>query len=87
VPPPREELLLALAYKQLGKADEARRWFDKAEGYYQRHRRAVTAAAPGPLGALAAELADPREQLVGWQTWLELEVLRKEAMQALRVGP
>jgi hypothetical protein len=81
VPPPREELLLALACHQLEKGDEARRWLDRADEWCQRQRRAVTAAAPGPLGAVAAELADPREQPVGWQAWLELEILRREANQ------
>src|SRR5262249_48840296 len=87
---PLDELLLALAYHHLGQADEARRWRDRAAAWMERGQAPVRAAAlagagaSGPLAllpALSGEVADPRKQQLGWAAWLEIQLLRREALQ------
>ena len=84
-----DELLLALAYQKLGQADEARRWRERATAWLERGQAPVRAAvlagagASGPLAllpGLAGEAADPRKQQRGWAAWLELQLLRREAL-------
>jgi tetratricopeptide (TPR) repeat protein len=74
---PRDWLLLALAHHRLGHADEARTWLDKAVRWLD----ASTKDKP----------ADDSFGLhIDWQTWLALQVLRREAestMQAGKAGP
>jgi tetratricopeptide (TPR) repeat protein len=67
-----EELLLALAYQRLGKNDEARHWLTRATAWLDGPQQAVQAAA------------DLRGRGLGWQAWLELEILRREAERLLK---
>jgi tetratricopeptide (TPR) repeat protein len=96
---PYEDLLLALAYHQLKQEDRAQECLVRAVAVLDRVRigAAVTALTGGvltpldsPLLALRAcaalELArvpDARERVVGWQGWIELQVLRREAVATL----
>jgi WD40 repeat protein len=84
--PPAEELLLAWAYldtKQPGKAKalwaKATAWLDQGQ---QTVRAAnVVGALPGglvPGAALFAPPADPRYNPFDWETWHEIDVLRRE---------
>src|SRR5262249_4588486 len=90
-----EELLLALAYQRLGKQDEARRWLTRATAWLDGPRQTVQAAgglASARRGQVAALLtmraswpcADVRGRGLGWQAWLELEILRREAERLLK---
>jgi Flp pilus assembly protein TadD len=83
-----DELLLALAYHQLGRAEEARRWLAKATAWFDRQQMPLRAAAVVAAGAadrwaqLAASAVsppDPRSPALGWEVWLELTLLRHEA--------
>src|SRR5262249_51420831 len=89
-----DELLLALAFHKLDRAEEARRWLAKAQTWMDRYRapaRGVGAVGAGPAGALpalAALVADrPDPRAAGsdakLQNWLEMELLRAEAEAAL----
>jgi Flp pilus assembly protein TadD len=89
---PSDELLLALAYQRLGQADEARRWLAPATAWFDRPQRPVQAAAvagagaagPWPqLPAVAVPPPDPRARTLGWETWLELTLLRREAEETV----
>jgi tetratricopeptide (TPR) repeat protein len=88
-----DELLLALAYQQLGQGRDARRWQDRAAARLESGEAPVragalaAAGAGGPLLVLAAwhsELPDPRRQQLGWEDWLDLQLLRREVRAALR---
>jgi WD40 repeat protein/tetratricopeptide (TPR) repeat protein len=96
---PYEDLLLALAYHQLKQEAKARECLARAVGFLDRVRLSAGVTAltgdllssldsPLPaLGACAAlELAwvpDARERTVGWQGWIELQLLRREAVASL----
>jgi WD40 repeat protein/tRNA A-37 threonylcarbamoyl transferase component Bud32 len=87
-----DELLLALAYHQLGQAGQARRWLERGSTWFDQHRldrcRAVTgllgAVAAGPLPALVV-LAPDRADSRAWQASLELRLLCTEAETVLGV--
>jgi tetratricopeptide (TPR) repeat protein len=88
-----DELLLALAHHDLGQAKASRRWLDKATAWFDRGRASVWAGglsgagASGPLAllpGLVSEVPDPRARQLGWETWLELQVLRREAERVLK---
>src|SRR5262249_47636024 len=92
-----EELLLALAYQRLGKDGEARRWLTRATAWLDGPRQTVQAAGVpasagrGPGEALLTMKAarahgDRRGRGRGWQAWLELEILRREAERLLKAG-
>jgi WD40 repeat protein/serine/threonine protein kinase len=90
---PLEDLLLALAYHRLQKPDEARRCLARAIASLDRPRavtqvsNAVLSGAAGPwtqLPFLHLPHADPRERTLGWQAWLELQILRREAETTLK---
>ena len=57
---------LAMTHHQLGHADEARQWLDKANGRY----RHVIETSSEPLKVTKA---------VDWQDWAYFELLRREA--------
>jgi predicted Zn-dependent protease len=87
-----DELLLALAYHRLGQAEEARRWLAQATAWFDRQQRPLQAAAvagagaAGPwaqLSAVAAGPPDPRARALGWEAWLELTLLRREAEETI----
>jgi hypothetical protein len=90
----RDELLLALAYQQLGQDGESRKWLDQAARWMDRARLPATACGTvgaGPMGVLPVVIAllagrpDPRSSTdndaMRW--WLEMEILRAEAEAAL----
>jgi WD40 repeat protein len=86
---PCEDLLLALTYRKLGREDDARRSLARAVAWLQRERwslragAAVLAGFGGPLAAVQALQQplppDSRERMIDWETWLELQFLRREA--------
>ncbi|HEY7426891.1 MAG TPA: tetratricopeptide repeat protein [Gemmataceae bacterium] len=57
---------LAMTHHQVGHADEARRWLDKANGHY----RHVLETSSEPLKVTKE---------VYWQDWAYFELLRREA--------
>jgi hypothetical protein len=57
---------LALAHQRLGKAEEARRWLGKAQGWLDQYRGGMPARAEEELG-------------LHLHNWLEAHVLRREA--------
>jgi tetratricopeptide (TPR) repeat protein len=59
-------LWLALAYQRLGKAEEARRWPDKAHAWIDQYRNGMPARAEEEFG-------------LHYHNWLEAHVLRREA--------
>jgi hypothetical protein len=59
-------LWLALANQRLGKAEEARRWLSKAQGWLDRYGDGMPARADEELG-------------LHLHNWLEAHVLRREA--------
>jgi WD40 repeat protein/tRNA A-37 threonylcarbamoyl transferase component Bud32 len=67
---PGDWLFLAMAAHQLGKKEEARRWFDKSVKWL------------GPAQA-AKQKAGVGQRLVAWEQWQELDQLRQEAEAAL----
>ena len=65
------------------------RWRDRATAWLDRGQAPVRAAAlagagaSGPLAVLpglSGEAADPRKPQLGWAAWLELQLLRREAL-------
>jgi WD40 repeat protein/tetratricopeptide (TPR) repeat protein len=92
IPAVSDELLLALASRKRGQADEARRWLDRAEAWFAQPgaRAGAGLAGLGPGGLLAslptlAALSgapDPRRVAVGWEAWTELQALLQEAQKA-----
>jgi tetratricopeptide (TPR) repeat protein len=85
--PPAEELLLAWAYLDTKQADKAKEMWTKATAWLDRGQEAVRAAnvagtfpagvLPG-MAALLAPPADPRYNPFDWETWHEIDVLRRE---------
>ncbi len=85
--PPVEELLLAWAYLDTRQADKAKELWTKATAWLDRGQEGVRAAnvvgtlpggvLPG-LAMLFAPPADPRYNAFDWETWHELDVLRRE---------
>jgi hypothetical protein len=79
-PPPVEVLLLAWAYLDTDQADKAKAWLDGQ----QEAVRAADLAGTLPAGALpgVAPLflapTHPRYNAFDWETWHELDVLRRE---------
>ena len=69
---PADWLFLAMAHHRLGRADEARKWLDKASRWIESH----WAAEPGPAA----------RQSSSWQLRLELRLLHREAMTLVN-GP
>ena len=59
-------LWLALAKQRLGKAEEARRWLNKAQAWLDQYRDGMPAGAEGEFG-------------LHLHNWLEAHVLRREA--------
>ncbi len=91
---PFEDLLLALAHHKLAagsgdsrQAQEARECLQRARSALDRHRQTITASA-AVLGAYVAAMQPyngpgPLERTVGWQGWIDLQILRREAEAAL----
>jgi WD40 repeat protein/tRNA A-37 threonylcarbamoyl transferase component Bud32 len=85
--PPAEELLLAWAYLDTKQPDRAREQWAKATAWLDRGQEAMRAAnvavalaagaIPGAV-ALLAPAADPRYDAFDWETWHEIDVLRRE---------
>ena len=85
--PPVEELLLAWAYLDTKQTDKAKEQWTKATSWLDRQQEAVRAAnligtlpggvLPG-MAPLFAAPADPRYNAFDWETWHELDVLRRE---------
>jgi hypothetical protein len=87
--PPVEELLLALACHDWKKPAEAQRWLAKATTWIDRYRQpvrwaahlaAIDVAMLPALSSLVHEPADPRYDPGQWETWHELETLRRETL-------
>jgi WD40 repeat protein len=85
--PPVEELLLAWAYLDTKQHDKAKEMWTKATTWLDRGQEAVRAAnvagaLPGGVLAGVATLgtppADPRYNPFDWETWHEIDVLRRE---------
>jgi tetratricopeptide (TPR) repeat protein len=91
---PSEDLLLALAYHQLKQPDDAKQALARAVNALERTRRqleasnAVLSGNVSPLHLLTGlqqpTLPDWRERMLGWQGWLDLQLLRREAETALQ---
>jgi tetratricopeptide (TPR) repeat protein len=64
-------LWLALAHQRLGKAEEARRWLDKAQAWLDQYRKGRPARAEEDFG-------------LHLHNWLEAHVLRREAEALIR---
>jgi tetratricopeptide (TPR) repeat protein len=90
---PHEDLLLALAYQQLKRPDDAKEALSRAVTALERSRRelaagnALLAGNLSPLhlptGLQQPTSPDWRERALGWQAWLDLQLLRREAEAAL----
>jgi hypothetical protein len=85
--PPVEELLLAWAYLDSKQPDKAKELWTKATAWLERQQETVRAAnvvATLPAGVLPGVTplftapADPRYNAFDWETWHELDVLRRE---------
>jgi hypothetical protein len=85
--PPVEELLLAWAYHETKQADKAKEQWSIATAWLDRGQEADRAAklvgtlSAGKLSGLVplfAPPADPRYNAFDWETWHELDVLRRE---------
>jgi len=86
-PPPVEELLLAWAYLDTDQADKAKVLWAKATAWLDGQQEAVRAAdlagtlpagaLPG-LAPLFVAPTHPRYSAFDWETWHELDVLRRE---------
>jgi tetratricopeptide (TPR) repeat protein len=67
-------LWLALAHQRLGRAEEARRWLDKAKGWLDQYGDRMPSRAEDELG-------------LHLHNWLEAHVLGREAKALLGTGP
>jgi WD40 repeat protein/tRNA A-37 threonylcarbamoyl transferase component Bud32 len=91
--PPVEEVLLALAHHELKQPEEAKKWLAAAEAWADREGTPCEVssllgrlATGNPLHAIAPNLGpplDPRYQWPQWESWLEFEVFRKEAVRTI----
>jgi hypothetical protein len=70
--PPVEELLLAWAYVDTSQADRARAMWAKATAWLDHPPE------PARAGDIAGAPDDPRYNPFDWETWHELDVLRRE---------
>jgi WD40 repeat protein/tRNA A-37 threonylcarbamoyl transferase component Bud32 len=70
--PPVEELLLAWAYLDTDQADKAKALWTKGTAWLDRPGDAPRAAE------VAGEPTDPRYNAFDWETWHEIDVLRRE---------
>jgi eukaryotic-like serine/threonine-protein kinase len=85
-------LLMALACQRLGEIETARLWLGvagtKADRTWDLLRvgRLIAAGScpPGPLGGLQGDVPDPDLERLGWESWLEIHLLRREADALLR---
>ena len=85
---------LALAYHQLKQPDDAKECLARAAAALDRtgHQlgasNAVLSGTVSPLHALTGlqqpTSPDWRERMLGWQGWLDLQLLRREAEPALK---
>ena len=93
-----DELLLALAYGQLGQLDAARRWLAIASTWMDRNRgptRAASALGGGAASLLSAAMAllvyqpDPRSKKDDetMRVWIEMDILRAEVETVLAGTP
>ncbi len=93
----QDELLLALAYHQLGQDAEAHQWLDQARLWLDRPRlttqvsRILAAGSTGTLSTvltacLVPDLPDSRTRRLGAETWLDVQLLLLEAESALRAA-
>ena len=64
-------LWLALANQRLGKTDDARRWYEKAQTWLDQYKDGMPARAEEELG-------------LHLHNWLEAHVLRREAEALIR---
>jgi serine/threonine protein kinase/Flp pilus assembly protein TadD len=69
-------LVLAMAHHRLGQTDEARRWFDKTDEWIEE----ITPKQPDKEGSVI-----PPDW--NWRDWLMVQLLRREAKEALRKKP
>jgi hypothetical protein len=69
--PPVEELLLAWAYLDTNQADKAKEQWARATAWLDRGREEVRAAD------VAGAPSDPRYNAFDWETWHEIDVLRR----------
>jgi tetratricopeptide (TPR) repeat protein len=67
-------LWLALAYQELSKTEEARRWLERASTWLDQHDEGLPARAEETLG-------------LHLHNWLEAQVLRREAEALLKAPP
>jgi hypothetical protein len=86
-PPPVEELLLAWAYLDTDQADKAKVLWAKATAWLDGQQEAVRAAdlagtlPAGPLPGVAPLFlapTHPRYNAFDWETWHEIDMLRRE---------
>ncbi len=80
-------MLLALGHHQLKDNSKARECLQRATRALDRHRQTISASA-AVLGGYVAALQPhngpgPLERTVGWQGWIDLQILRREAEQAV----
>jgi hypothetical protein len=85
--PPVEELLLAWAYHENKQTDKAKELWTKATAWLDRQQEAVRAtnlvgtlpagALPG-MAPLFVAPTHPRYNAFDWETWHQLDVLRRE---------
>jgi tetratricopeptide (TPR) repeat protein len=89
LPTVREELLLAMAFQRLGREEAARRWLNRASAWLDQYQQGVRAGSvmgagtagllPGLVSACLPQPPDPRARSLGWEAWLELQVLHRQA--------
>jgi WD40 repeat protein len=94
-----DELLLALAYARQGQLGLARRWLARVDAWLAApHLPGVQAevallgagrpaAALGLLPILSPPRPDPHVRQLGWEVWLEVQLLRREAAVLLARVP
>jgi hypothetical protein len=70
--PPAEELLLAWAYLDTNKPDKAKAMWTMAKVWLDR------SGEPARAGDVAGAPTDPRYNAFDWETWHEIDVLRRE---------
>ena len=91
--PANQELLLAWAYLDTKQADKAKEMWSKATAWLDRGQEAMravniagtlpTGVVPG-LAPLFAPPTHPRYNAFDWETWHEIDVLRRELAPRFR---